>query len=235
MRNLDYTDKINFLKTISLCENLDDETLERLANICVEEIYKKRSVVFFEKEGGKKFYIIHSGKIKITKLNKDGNEIILAILSTGDFFGEMSIIDGNTRSANVVTYESVRLFSINADNFLAFIHTTPVFTINILRSFAARLRITDLSVKSLFLDDAHRRVLTTLYSLAEKLGYLKNDDLIIDDMPKQTDLAAISCTSRETLSRVLKKLESNGIIIRREKDLVIPNYNKFKGNYFKNE
>ena len=89
--------KIEFLKTITLCEDFSKDNIRRLAEMSNVKTFKKRTTIFMQSEPGEIFYIIVEGLIKITKIDQQGNEVIFAILSPGDFFGEMSIIDGDLR------------------------------------------------------------------------------------------------------------------------------------------
>ncbi len=208
---------------------------EEFAKISSLRTFKKKSFVILENEIGKMFYIIYSGRIKITKIGLNGNEVILSILESGDFFGEMSIIDNIERSANAMTISDAQLLAINDRDFMYFVRNYPNFAINLLKTFTIRLRYSDISIKSLSLDDSQKKVLLTLNSLAEQIGILKEGNVILPDLPPQTDLASLSGTSRETLSRVLKKLESDQIIEKIDKDIIIKNYHKFKENFIENE
>ncbi|MBN2856922.1 MAG: Crp/Fnr family transcriptional regulator [Candidatus Delongbacteria bacterium] len=219
--------KIEFLKSISLCDNMDDNDVKNLAEHCRLKKFTKRNVIFLEQDRGEMFYIILSGKIKITKINNDGNEVILSILGQGDFFGEMSLLDHNKRNANAIALEDIELLTIARNEFLDVLHSNTVFTFNLLKTFAIRLRTTDIRVKSFFLDDAQQKALMMLYDMSEKMGVMKGKDMVLKDMPNQTDLANLTGISRETLSRISKKFEMSDIIKRDGKDIIICDYKDF--------
>lgn len=220
---------ISFFSSLSLCQGMTKEQICEIGQKCNIREFTKKNIVFLEEDKGTTFYVIYSGRIKITKLNQEGNEIILAILGPGDFFGEMSMIDDQPRNANAFTLDNVVLFAFPRNEFHSITDANPVFSSNLLKTFVARLRMTDKLVKSLFMDDARRRVLYTLFNLAAQLGKKRDEKTyIISEMPNQTDLGSLSGTSRETLSRIMKKFEQNGIIKKESKNTLILNYEKYK-------
>jgi CRP/FNR family transcriptional regulator, cyclic AMP receptor protein len=219
--------KIEFLRSISLCENMNGAEIKNLSDHCLLKKFSKKNIIFMEQDPGNMFYIILAGKIKISKLNSDGNEVILSILGPGDFFGEMSLLDQNKRNANAVALEDLELLTIERSEFLDVLHKNTAFTFNLLKTFAIRLRTTDIRIKSFFLDDAQQKVLMMLYDMSEKMGIRQGGGVILKDMPNQTDLANLTGISRETLSRIIKKFEMNGIIERDGKDIRICDYKDF--------
>lgn len=231
----DLASKIEFLRSLELFNNICKAELEQLATVCFNERFKKKSYIFFERDSGHKFYMIQEGKIKITKTDAEGNEVILAILCEGEAFGEMSLIDGLMRNANAVAMEDVSLLTLSDKDFFNLIIKNSTFALNLLKILTLRLRITDYAIKGLFLDDVLKRVIICLYNLAKQMGKVEGHAIIINDMPSQSDFASLAGTTRETLSRTLKKIESDGIIIKEEKRIVIPDFEKFTETYIYNE
>ncbi|MBU4485947.1 MAG: Crp/Fnr family transcriptional regulator [Candidatus Delongbacteria bacterium] len=227
--------KIEFLRSISLCEAMNETEIKSIAEHCQLKKFAKKNIIFMEQDPGNMFYIIYGGKIKITKLNNDGNEVILSILSTGDFFGEMSLLDHNKRNANAIALDDIELLTIVRNEFLEVLHKNTAFTFNLLKTFAIRLRTTDIRVKSFFLDDAQQKVLMMLYDMSEKMGITKGKGMFLEEMPNQTDLANLTGISRETLSRIIKKFEMNEIIKRNGKDIIIPDYRDFVERFINEE
>ncbi|MFO7809996.1 MAG: Crp/Fnr family transcriptional regulator, partial [Candidatus Delongbacteria bacterium] len=219
--------KIDFLRSISLCDDMDTGEIRHLSEHCLIKKFSKRNIVFLEQDLGNMFYIIHTGKIKITKISSEGNEVVLSILGPGDFFGEMSLLDHNRRNANAIALEDLKLFTMARNEFLDVLHKNTAFTFNLLKTFAVRLRSTDIRVKSFFLDDAQQKALMMLHDMSEKMGIKAGENMILRDMPNQTDLANLTGISRETLSRIIKKFEMNELITRDGKKIIIRNYKDF--------
>ncbi|MDR0323832.1 MAG: cyclic nucleotide-binding domain-containing protein [Treponema sp.] len=86
--------------------------------------YAKDSIIFFEGEPGNELFIIQKGSVKIIKITED-NEILLAVLKTGDIFGEMALLESKPRAAGAVAYEDCQLMAVNRDNFQHMIKTQP--------------------------------------------------------------------------------------------------------------
>ena len=156
---------------------------------------------------------------------------ILGILSEGDFFGEMSILDGQARSATVVAIDDADLLVIRRDDFLKMLKEYPQIAINLLKELAMRLRRADAQIKSLSLQDAAGKVASTILRLADDAGRIKHGMVEISELPLQQDLANMSGTSRETISRVIKSLCQEGYLKKEGGKLIILDYNRFKERF----
>jgi len=99
MTNLDH------LKNVPIFADLSSSDLEKILNKMISRNYSKGQVILLEESKGETFFVIKTGEVKVTKLSDDGREVILAILGESDFFGEMSLLDGEGRSANIVANE----------------------------------------------------------------------------------------------------------------------------------
>ena len=157
--------------------------------------------------------------------------MILSILGDSDFFGEMSVIDGQSRSANVVAMEDSVLLIIQRSEFLELLHTHPEVGIALLQELTQRLRVADVKIKSLSLKDSDGKVATVILQLAEDMGMIKNGIVEIEKLPFQHDLANMAGTSRETISRTLSSFEKKGLIEHEGSRLRILNYNKFRETF----
>ena len=114
--------EIHELKMIPLFSELKEDELVDIAAIAMEQTFKKDTMILIEEEVGSTMFIILNGRIKISRISDEGREVILSILVDGDFFGEMAILDGQTRSANAVTLEETQMMVIRRDNFLQLLH-----------------------------------------------------------------------------------------------------------------
>jgi CRP-like cAMP-binding protein len=168
------------------------------------------------------------GKVKISRVSDDGREVILTILNDSDFFGEMAILDGLSRSANVTAMEDSELYIIQRNDFIGLLQTHPEISIALLKELTQRMRGADLKIKSLSLKDAEGKVATVILQLADDIGKIKNGTVEIEKLPLQHDLANMAGTSRETISRTLHSLVKKELIDLKGSKLRILNYEKFK-------
>jgi CRP-like cAMP-binding protein len=218
----------DFLQYVPIFSDLNDDTLEQIAKIGIKKQFKKESVVLLEHETGSALFVIVNGKVKISRVSDDGKEVILTILGESDFFGEMAILDGLTRSANVTAIEDSELFIIQRNDFLELLKMHPEVTISLLQELTQRLRAADMKIKSLSLKDAEGKVATVILQLADDLGRIKQGAVEIEKLPYQHDLANMAGTSRETISRTLHSFAKKGLIEIDGSKLRIPDYERFK-------
>ncbi|MCH8287102.1 Crp/Fnr family transcriptional regulator [candidate division KSB1 bacterium] len=219
------------LRQIPLFSELEDNALSELAKSLKTQTFRKDTTVVSETDEGSMLYIINKGQVKISRLSETGKEVILAILGEGDFFGEMSLLDGLARSANVITLTEAELFVLYRGTFLKLIEKNPKIAIGLLKELALRLRKSDTQIKSLSLFDATGRVATTLIQIAEDSGTIKDGTVKIQNLPNQRDLANIAGTSRETISRILNAFVEEGTVTKEKGKLFINDYDQFKKKY----
>jgi CRP-like cAMP-binding protein len=218
----------DFLKYVPIFSDLNDSTIEQVSKIGIRKTFKKDSVILFEHETGSALFVIVEGKVKISRMSDDGREVILTILNDSDFFGEMAILDGLSRSANVTAMEDSELYIIQRNDFIALLQTHPEISISLLKELTQRMRAADLKIKSLSLKDAEGKVAAVLLQLADDIGKIKNGTVEIEKLPLQHDLANMASTSRETISRTLHSLVKKELIYLKGSKLRILNYEKFK-------
>ncbi len=222
---------IDTLRLVPLFSDLNDNVLTHLANVCQEKIYEKDQHILHQEQTGDNFFIIESGTVKVTRLSEDGREAVLAFLREGDFFGELAILDGETRSANVITMSTCKIQTIGRREFLDLIEHHPKVATSLLMELAGRLRKTDMHLEYLTLSDAEGKIASILIELAEENGTYKMGDVTLGNMPMQQDIANMAGTTRETVSRMMKKLEEKNWLSRDGQKVVIRKYSKFKEIY----
>ncbi|UCF96589.1 MAG: cyclic nucleotide-binding domain-containing protein [Spirochaetaceae bacterium] len=130
------------LKSISFFSDMSDYDLEQIAEITEEKTYAKGDAIIEERTSAERFFIISSGKIKITKQFEDGEEFVLAVHSDGDFFGEMALLDEGPRSATARAVEPTTVLEITRPNFETLLYRAPVVAYHIIRELSSRLRET---------------------------------------------------------------------------------------------
>lgn len=209
------------LKRVPLFEGLADAELDALSQVALLRTFPKDRVVIMAEEEGNSLFVIHNGQVKVSIVSEDGREVILSILGEGNFFGEMSLLDGHPRSANVTTTQETELLMVRRADFLRFIQKSPQTAIKLLSVLASRIRVTDRKIEGLALSDVTGRITQTLLQLADEQGEPTPEGVLIKDRPTHQDLANMSGTTRETVSRILKRLENQGYITPQGRDLLI--------------
>ena len=220
--------KVDHLKNVPIFADLSNSDLNKIADKMVPREYEKGQMILLEESHGETFFIITSGVVKVTRLSDDGREVILAMLGESDFFGEMSLLDGEGRSANIVTNETAKMLTLSRSDFLDCLESYPKIAIALLEELAMRLRKSDQQIESLSLSDSEQRIGITLIRLAEESGTIKQGHVTVPNLPYQQDIANMAGTSRETVSRTLKLLEEKSMVKRENRDLIIYNFDTFR-------
>ena len=220
--------KTDHLRNVPIFTDLTDSDLTKIASKMVPRVYEKGQMILLEESMGETFFIITQGAVKVTRLSADGREVILAILGESDFFGEMSLLDGEGRSANIVANEDAKVLTLSRNDFLDCLESYPKIAIALLEELATRLRKSDQQIESLSLSDSEHRIGITLIRLAAESGTIKQGHVTVKNLPYQQDIANMAGTSRETVSRTLKLLEDKKLVRRENRNLTIYNYDAFR-------
>ena len=203
---------ISLLRRVPLFEVLKDDDLEAIARVTITRSCDKAQVIILAEEEGDALFIIADGQVKVSIVSEDGREVILSLLGEGAVFGELSLLDGKPRSANVVATQDTKLYMVRRADFLQLIYTVPQIAVGLLAELAARLRKTDRKIEGLALLDVTSRISETLLQLADEQGSETKFGVSLEERPTHQQLASMSGTTRETVSRVLKRLEGQGYI-----------------------
>lgn len=212
---------VAFLRQVPLFESLDNAEIDALSELTFTRTFNKETVIILAEEEGDTLFIIKDGQVKVSIVSEEGREVILSLLGGGAVFGELSLLDGKPRSANVVATEDTELLMLRRTDFIQLIYKTPQIATVLLAELASRLRKTDRQIEGLALLDVTSRISETLLQLASEQGSESEDGVVIRNRPTHQELANMSGTTRETVSRVLKRLESQGYIISKGRQLVI--------------
>jgi CRP/FNR family cyclic AMP-dependent transcriptional regulator len=207
------------LKAVPFFTQLSDRELDVVRAVATEKSYPKNAVVLTEGEMGDSLYKIQTGKVKVFIGDEDGREIILKILGPGDFFGEMSMIDKQPRSASVTTIEPAMFLVLSHAAFERCVEQAPRIANMVMRVLAQRVREADRKIGTLALMDVYGRVASTLL----ELSVYSNGKLMVGEKLSQQDLANMVGASREMVNRILKDLSERGFISIESKSITIIN------------
>ncbi len=149
------------------------------------KMYPKDTMVFSESQPGQELYIIQKGSVKITKIIKD-NEVLLALLKSGDIFGEMSLLEDKPRSASAIAYEDAVLLAVNKDNFKRMVATQPQIITKLTQLLSERIWFIYKQLANTQLSDPLGRMYDALHIQLEKMRIsLKNEPFTFDFGPRE--------------------------------------------------
>ena len=220
-------DEREVLRTVPIFSELSDEDITSLAKLASRKRYPKDTVVFFENEEGDFFFTILEGRIKVTILGDDGREVILSVLGPGDFFGEMALLDNEPRSATAIAVEESELLSLHRNDFQTVLNDNKSITSALIRVLSARLRLANHQISTLALLDVYGRVARVIVDMAREEGKRLRDGRIAFRRATHQEIANRIGTTRETVTRMLKDLERQGLIHVEGKEIVVqPDFEK---------
>ncbi len=206
------------LSEVPLFLQLRESDIAGLANVTQERSYPKNSLILFADDPSDALYVVLSGQVKIVLGAEDGREVILSIHGEGEFFGEMSLIDDEPRSAHVIAMESAKLLILRRDDFNRCLREMPEIATGLLRALCRRLRQADSMIGSLVLLDVPGRVARLLLEMADK-----HDGENIKQRLTHHMIAQMIGSSRETVSRTMRDFVSDDLIEIARKSFTIPN------------
>ena len=205
--------KLSDLTKIPLLSRLSESERETLCDVLIERTAPKSSYIVYKDDPARSLFFILSGEVKINLVSPEGKEIVLAYLGEGEFFGELAILTGEDRSANVVATSECKLLVLSEADFKSKVLSVPGFSLAMMASLAERLTDATEKIGDLALFDVYRRVARTLKSLGEKQERDGSVVYIISERPTHQELASVVGTSREMVTRALKGLEEDGCIL----------------------
>ncbi len=209
------------LRRVSLFSELDEGEIAAVARLAMPKRFEKDQVIFYEQDEGDVFFVIGSGRVKVTIASPEGKEIILSQLEEGDFFGEMALFDDSPRSANVVATEGAEVWSIRRAEFLQILGQNFPIARKVLAELSARLRRANMKIESLAHMDVNGRLARYLMNLAREDGKRLDNGYIAVVRPTHQEIANTIGTARETVSRLLHDLAERGVILTEGKTVYI--------------
>ncbi len=210
------------LKSVSIFSDLDAAAVAALERLADGREFPDGAVVVSQEDTGDALFVLVRGKVKVVLYGDSGREIILSIFKTpGDFFGEMSLLDNEPRSATVIAAEPSRLLVLSRKDFQAHIETHPRTALRVLTELSRRLRRADAVIGNLALLDVYGRLAGKLRELAAAEGEDTDEGIVLRQRPTQAEIAAMIGTSRETVSRALSDLARRGHVVMTGKRLVL--------------
>lgn len=201
----------NLLKSIPILQKLEAKELANLGKLVRPQSCKKGSHIILSDQSGAEMMFLAKGKVNISRDSAKGKEVILTRLNAGDFFGEISVLTGQSRSANVVAVTDCEILVLSKSDLDKHFKEYSGFSVVLLRELANRLRIASDTIGDFALLDVTQRLAKTVRKLAKKFEVGPGKVLLmVEDRPTHQELASMVGTSREIVTRALKVLEQEG-------------------------
>lgn len=193
------------IENVPIFHGLNSEELSEIAKIITNRQFKKGEIIFLTGDEIENLYVIHKGRVKISRISDEGKEQIIRVLGAGDFIGELSLFTHSTSRNNAEVIEDASICMLEGKKIKDIIYKHPSISIKILEELSERMQNAENLIEHLGIHDVERRVADMILSMADEEGK------VILTMSKK-DLAAHIGTSQETLSRKLSHFQSKGWI-----------------------
>ncbi|TAL26731.1 MAG: Crp/Fnr family transcriptional regulator [Nitrospirae bacterium] len=178
--------------------------------------FRKGDPIFYQSDKSTDLYVVFRGKVRASLLNREGEEFVLDVFGEGDFFGEMSLLDGRPRSASAIANEDAALGFLRRDKFLETIKAEPMIAIEMLNALVHRLRKTDDVIGTLAFLDVSERLLKFFREIAKTEGKKDKDGLLKIKKQTHKELASRIGSSREAISKALRILWFKKLVSERD-------------------
>lgn len=200
------------LHRVPMFASLDREDLLHIAPLIRHGEYQKGETLFVEENESDALIIVNRGSVKASKTAPDGREQILYVFSEGDFFGERNLFGRRTAAYTVQALEPVRTCSFTKDDFHGLLRAHPDIAVKIIEALEERMARMEDTLQSMGVRNVDNRISALLLDFAGKYGSAVPEGLLIRLPLSREGMANYLGIARETVSRKLGQLESEGIL-----------------------
>lgn len=214
--------KIELLRKIALFSSLTPDELHEIRDKIVIKNFKKNEIILHEEHTNAFMYMILDGEAKVVQTTDAGKEIIFSVHRTGDFFGELSLLDGKTAPAAVHATRDSMTAIISKKDFSDLLFSQHKVLESLLQIFCARLRESIKTIQMLNFNNAAQRMKMLFLMLAESHGEKSDAGTVLKIKLIHQDIADMTGLTRETVTRVLDKWKKGGEIkIQKDKYILL--------------
>lgn len=177
--------------------------------------YKKFDFIYSEDDSSDKVYLVNTGKIKLGYVTEDGEEVVTAILSKGEIFGEKAILGEAKRSEFAQAIENnTSICPITSDEMMNLLRENKEFSLTIYKFIGFRFKKLERRLQILLFKDAKTRLKEFVKELGEDMGYMNkvSGDIVVKHFYTQKDIATLIGTSRPTLNILMNELKDEGFL-----------------------
>ncbi len=204
--------RLKILARLPFFADLTGEALQAVNRRFVERGYRPGERIYTAGDPAERLYVVAEGKVKLLQHPTGGRDVLLEILSGGDFFGNLATLGIAQYPDTAQAQTTSCVLSIRSDDFHQVLDEHPELALKALKVMAERLNAANQRVLQLSSMPVDRRIAFTLLALGEKLGRKEDMGLLIDAPLSRDDLAEMTGTTPETVSRVMSQLQSAGVI-----------------------
>jgi CRP-like cAMP-binding protein len=204
--------RLKIISRLPFFRHLSPHTIVAINQLFEDRDVAAEQVIYFEGDTGKNLYLVASGKVKLTRRALSGREVLLDILQGGEYFGHLAVASQQDYVETAVAQTDGCVLQISAQNFEMVMNDYPQVTMKVLQAVGQRLEESQEIIKELSVYSVEERIAARLIRLAKKLGEKKQSGTLIQIPFSRQDLAAMTGTTVETVSRIMSRFSTEGLI-----------------------
>jgi len=211
----------DLLRKVPFLAALGTEDIEALAASVTHRRFRRGDIIFQRDDEGRALFIVESGVVRVYLPSPQGNDLTLAVFGPGDFFGEMSLLDGSPRSASAAASVDTVVLALERSDFIAVLTSRPAAALSVLEVVSRRLRDANEMASDLAFLDVGARLARKLLDLAAAHGKRLQKGTLLDLTITQEELANMIGVTRESVNRNLGDFRRLGLIGNQGRKFVI--------------
>ncbi len=221
--------KFWYLKHFNILESVDKATMMKLNDMTTMSTVKASQPIYFPDEQSSSIFFLKEGRVKISRISPEGQEVILDIIGPGELFGELGIVDPERdRDEIAQAMDDVLICTMRVKDFESMMRENSDLNLRVTKWMGLRLRKFEERIPDLMFKDVNSRVVGFLAKYAEEFGKIKDGVVTIKPTLSHQDIGYLTGCARQTVTTVLNKLRSEDIIDFDRKQFLIKNYNQLK-------
>lgn len=208
--SLDY--RLKIIGRLPFFRHLPSEAIAEINRLFEDRDVPAGQAIYFEGDPGEYLYLVAAGKVKLLRHTSSGREVLLDILWGGEYFGNLPVPGGRGYTETAIAQTDCCILQISASRFEKILNTHPDVTMKVLKAVGQRLEESQEIVKQLSVYSVEQRVAAALVRLAKKMGEEQPEGTLIQLPFSRQDLAAMTGTTIETVSRIMSRFSEDGLI-----------------------
>jgi len=201
-----------YLKQCELFERLSETEAGQLNRRALTRTFKRGTVIYSPTQPGESVMVLASGRVKIKDITLGGRETILAFIEEGELFGELALMDGDTRQEYAETVDACQVLVLPREDLLALMETRPDIALSVTKLIGLRRRRIESRLRNLLFLPSRDRMLHILLELAESHGDRTGNRVEIRVPLSHQDVASLIGVTRETATLTLGQLQTDGLV-----------------------
>jgi CRP/FNR family transcriptional regulator, cyclic AMP receptor protein len=201
-----------YLKKVPLLADLAPDALMQLAEVVEMKEIRRRQVIYLPGDPGSAVYVVNGGRVKVSKVTRDGKELTLAYRQPGEVFGEACLIDGSPREEMAEAMENAIVTEIEREQFEKLLMTQASLGYKMTKILAQRRREMETKIENLVFKDVNSKLAELLLRLATEYGVDDSRGTLVQLKITHQEMANLIGSTRETVSLTLAQFKRKGLI-----------------------